>query len=523
MIRRSIVRRGPALLLSFVAAAALSLVCVTPAWADPGNDELETATTVQVNQTVSGTTLSTSDDDFYRFTTPSDGIVQLSLSNAQNSRGGWNVRLRNLDDDAIASFGWESSATSHSGTRVGLPKGTYVVEVSPYSNTSGQRYSLTVGFSAASNWETEFNDGLETADPLAVNSAVKGSTIDSGDDDFYRFTTPSDGIVQLSLSNAQNSRGGWNVRLRDQSDETIASFGWEASATSHSGTRIGLPKGTYTVEVSPYSNTSGQEYTLTAGFTAASNWETEFNDNLSTADTITLGKTINGSSIDSSDDDFYRLVLSKSSTVYLRLTNAQYSRGGWRVYLRDINNNAIVNYDCGADQTSHSSSAIRLDAGTYTFEVSPYSNTSGHEYTLTVSDSPQTQTMYRLYNPYTGEHFYTANAGERDTLKSIGWTYEGVGWVAPLEGDPVYRLFNPYTDDHHYTTSASERDTLKSIGWRYEGVGWRSGGSVPVLRQFNPYVRTATHNYTVSREENDKLVSLGWREEGTGWYAVSAK
>ena len=42
------------------------------------------------------------------------------------------------------------------------------------------------------------------------------------------------------------------------------------------------------------------------------------------------------------------------------------------------------------------------------------------------------QEMYRMYNPNSGEHFYTANSYERDNLKSLGWHYEGVGWVAPV-------------------------------------------------------------------------------------------
>ena len=134
----------------------------------------------------------------------------------------------------------------------------------------------------------------------------------------------------------------------------------------------------------------------------------------------------------------------------------------------------------------------------------------------------KTVTMYRLYNQYTGEHLYTSSASEKNGLAEIGWTYEGVGWVAPASGDPVYRLFNRYNDDHHYTTSAKERDSLVAIGWTDEGVGWYSGGSVPVLRQFNPYAVTATHNYTTSKKENDALVKIGWRAEGTGWYAVSA-
>ena len=141
------------------------------------------------------------------------------------------------------------------------------------------------------------------------------------------------------------------------------------------------------------------------------------------------------------------------------------------------------------------------------------------------SPRPSSVVMHRLYNRYTGEHFYTSDVSERDRLVSVGWSYEGVGWVAPVSGDPVYRLYNGHVrgGDHHYTTSASERDSLVRAGWSYEGVGWRSGGSVPVYRQYNPYARTGTHNYTADGSENDRLVSVGWRAEGVGWYAVSAK
>lgn len=36
--------------------------------------------------------------------------------------------------------------------------------------------------------------------------------------------------------------------------------------------------------------------------------------------------------------------------------------------------------------------------------------------------------MYRLFNPNSGEHFYTRDTGERDHLRKIGWNYEGIGW-----------------------------------------------------------------------------------------------
>ena len=139
-------------------------------------------------------------------------------------------------------------------------------------------------------------------------------------------------------------------------------------------------------------------------------------------------------------------------------------------------------------------------------------------------DSPAVS-MYRLYNKYTGEHFYTGSESERDGLVAAGWTYEGVGWTAPeTSGAPVYRLYNPYAPggDHHYTMSASERDSLVEAGWRYEGVGWFSDDSrgVALYRQYNPYAATGSHNYTASKAENDSLVTAGWRAEGVAWYGV---
>lgn len=130
--------------------------------------------------------------------------------------------------------------------------------------------------------------------------------------------------------------------------------------------------------------------------------------------------------------------------------------------------------------------------------------------------------MYRLYNPYTGEHLYTSSASERDKLVPLGWKSEGIGWTAPSSGEAVYRLYNPYTSDHHYTMSLEEVTNLVSLGWKYEGIGWysESEAGVPVYRQFNPYAQIGTHNYTTSEKENDDLVSLGWKAEGIAWYGM---
>ena len=136
------------------------------------------------------------------------------------------------------------------------------------------------------------------------------------------------------------------------------------------------------------------------------------------------------------------------------------------------------------------------------------------------------RTMFRLYNPNSGEHFYTASVYERNAVIDAGWNDEGVGWIAPSRSDsPVYRLYNANGGEHHYTLDASERDHLVSVGWNYEGIGWCSDDAktVPLFREYNPNAFANNHNYTTDENEHAYLVSLGWRDEGIGWYALSAQ
>ena len=133
--------------------------------------------------------------------------------------------------------------------------------------------------------------------------------------------------------------------------------------------------------------------------------------------------------------------------------------------------------------------------------------------------------MFRLYNPNSGEHFYTDSSTEKDALVRSGWKYEGIGWVAPVNSStPVFRLYNANAGDHHYTTDVKEKNSLVSLGWKDEGIGWYSDDAktVPLYRQYNPNSKTGSHHYTTSSDERSGLVSIGWKDEGIGWYALKA-
>lgn len=134
-----------------------------------------------------------------------------------------------------------------------------------------------------------------------------------------------------------------------------------------------------------------------------------------------------------------------------------------------------------------------------------------------------TQTIYRLYNPNSGEHLFTTSIKEVETNVPLGWKNEGIAWKSPvLSSSPVYRFYNPNSGDHHYSISQIEMEVLIRIGWRYEGIGWYSDDkkTKPIYRLFNPNEIIGTHHYTTSAVEYDRLGLIGWKREQIGWYGL---
>lgn len=143
--------------------------------------------------------------------------------------------------------------------------------------------------------------------------------------------------------------------------------------------------------------------------------------------------------------------------------------------------------------------------------------------TIVFADAAEAADMHRLYNPNSGEHFYTANTNEKNHLVKVGWKSEGIGWTAPNSGNAVYRLYNKNAGDHHYTMNANEKNHLVKVGWKYEGIGWYSDTkkAVPLYRAYNPNAKAGSHNYTVNYGEQKNLLKHGWRDEGIAWYGVN--
>ena len=148
---------------------------------------------------------------------------------------------------------------------------------------------------------------------------------------------------------------------------------------------------------------------------------------------------------------------------------------------------------------------------------------TGHfsDFAIVYDDSKDYVAIHRLYNPYSGEHFFTGYSIERDEVVGVGWKYEGISWYAPQSfGVPVYRLYNKYIGDHLYTADNYERDYLIEVGWNDEGIAFYALPSdsevgTEVYRLYNPY--DYQHLWTTNKGEYDYLGSIGWNKEGVAF------
>ncbi len=513
------------------------------------------ATDISVNSVVTDNLESENDTNFYKFSVGSDGYVSFNF-NHQYVDGDyvrWVLQFYNLDQNKLFETTYKGNVDESktiTTQNVGIPAGTYYVCIKPYDRYDSREYStsmynLYVNYNVDYFWETEFNDVISTSDLIQTNQFYNGSSMTNSDDDYYRFELNEDGCVNLMFTHdyVDGDYQRWKVTLYDVNEKELFTNYYKGNVPEGSVSQscnVGLSKGKYYVKVAPYDRYDSREYSfvnygICIKYTSGSGYEAEFNNLFSTANVLSANQTITGNQMTESDVDYYCFDNKKDGIVNISFSHdiveGSYSR--WRITLYDINEKELWHEDIKGNSTESYVNKDWLSSGKYYIKVSPYDRYDSREYTyspyyLNVNyyDGREipSQTMYRLYFSGNGEHFYTADEGERDYLTSIGWDYEGEAWQAPLTSNtPVYRLFNPRTGEHHYTSDAHEKDVLSSQGWNYEGIGWYSDdfGGTAMIRLFNPNTNPAgSHHYTKDESEYNYLVNSGWIFEGVGWYGL---
>lgn len=266
-------------------AAAASIPGPTP---DPGssglreqepNDTIIVANEIKLDTEINGITSKTGDKDWFKFTLPSKGSIAISFIHDyfDSSFNHWRTSIYTAENEKITSVSWKGNDTVEKKSgQLGLDAGTYFLCVEGTdSKIRNNAYQVVIEFTQSENWETEFNNTIVTADSISSNQTYYGSIMQYGDKDWYKFTLPTAGSIQVSFGHEyiDTSSNGWKMSIYTADNKKISNTSWKGNSTvTDVFKETNLPAGDYCLCVEGINDKSyGRSYWFSVQLNADDN------------------------------------------------------------------------------------------------------------------------------------------------------------------------------------------------------------------------------------------------------------
>ena len=363
-------------------------------------------------------------------------------------------------------------------------------------------------------YETEDNDDYSSADYVPVNSTIYGvcSDYSYSDTDFYNFTLSSPAKVNVQFSfNRADADGDWYVYLyKYEGNGDYSTLDYEDVYVydgSYTFSSLGLPAGTYFVKVYGYNSACGRQYSITPKCSYVSNWETEFNDEYTSADPLSMGTTRYGVNPTSSDDDWYKFTLNSPASVSVAFTHTKASADGdWGVYLYKYNGGGeyaqLAYEDVCVSDGNYTFPTQGLSAGTYFVKVSGCNSACGRQYGVTVN--------------------YSVGKPGKFRVSSRGSNSLKLAWNKPA-GATGYQLQRKSGNSYKTLatvkgTSYTHKSLTAGAGYTYRVRAYRTVGGKNYYSGWaymTAYTKPATPNLTgLSATKSGHKIKATWKKVG---------
>jgi len=417
------------------------------------NNSLATANAMNVNQSYKGTISDGNDQDIYKVTVPNDGNVTLSMKQKPGIR--WYASIQTSSGKVMEELTTDDSELidGYASKEVGLPKGTYYVQVSDDSYSENEPYEVQVGFIKSDNYEKEFNNSLTAANKMNLNQSYKGSINNSNDKDIYKVDLPSDGNFTLSMK--QKAGVKWSVSILNSKSQDFDSFVTDDSELieGYETMQVGLPKGSYYIAVEPDSYSEDEPYEIKTAFTASNNYEKEFNNTLTTANPISLNQLYKGTMSDSNDKDIYKIVVPNDGNVTLLMK--QKAGAQWHAQLQNSNGYVYKDFITNGDELVSGNASVQtwLKKGTYyvVIENDSYTEDTPYEFITSMKSSALKASQIKVTN----------NKGKDDVIE--------------VSGTAKADIVKVYNASSKGTLLASKTSTGPSVTLTTKQVGEKAG------------------------------------------------
>lgn len=333
---------------------------------------------LKVNTLYQDSLSSGEDENWYLFNLSAPGYIYLTFGHdlIEDDSAFWRTTFCFSDKTEITWVDHTGRTTEDSSMKIGLPAGSYYMKVIPWYGYSEKNYTFSIHYSAASDWELEFNNEITQANIIPVNQEIHGTLYNGEDADWYRFSREKEGFIKLHFLHDYIEDGGkyWLITLYNQDMQELTSYNIQGNKVDSWTGSVGLPAGTGYIKVNRNGGYSGADYTIMVQDTPSEEWEKEFNDSYDTAMPYTLGNTMNGSICRDNDRDWFKVNIEQPGLLILSFHNEYIEGGGnyWSATVFDPSMNEMASYTFSGDAVDTSTEPIEYPAGDCYIKVEKY-------------------------------------------------------------------------------------------------------------------------------------------------------
>ena len=269
---RKIISLLLSILMIITTISALSITSAAAYYESEPNDSISTADSISTNSTVYGVSNTVGDNDCYKFSLSSQGYITITMNHAQldsakRDSNYWKVYLYDTNGDQMFDWKFDARYSSNSTEKIGLPAGTYYLDMDYGFDVKGVDYNFKVNYTQSNYWESESNDSRTKADNISVNTTYYGVSNTVGDNDCYKFSLSSQGYITITMNHAQldsakRDSNYWKVYLYDTNGDQMFDWKFDARYSSNSTEKIGLPAGTYYLDIDYGFGVKGVDYSF---------------------------------------------------------------------------------------------------------------------------------------------------------------------------------------------------------------------------------------------------------------------